>query len=153
MKIVSPALVKHFSAETLRVYQLCSRRLLIKRSQTFEFRLRELNFLGLRSRCGFSTCFKENFQVLRPMKHDTGKTHTPLLWLTITVRMRLSFFPPGLRAGLLFTRKTRKLWLENEMVHTIPFETFSEIIGYRLNQCIFSFPFELIHFLIFPLSV
>ena len=28
---------------------------------------------------------------------------------------------------LLFTRKTRKFWLENEMVHTIPFGTFYKL--------------------------
>jgi len=33
----------------------------------------------------------------------------------------------------------QKLWLENEMVHTIPFWNISEIIDYQLNQCIFLF--------------
>lgn len=29
------------------------------------------------------------------------------------------------QGSLLFTRKTRKFWLENEMVHTIPFLSLS----------------------------
>ena len=40
---------------------------------------------------------------------------------------------------LPFTWKMRKLWLENEMVHTIPFWNISEIIDYQLNQCVFLF--------------
>ena len=41
--------------ETITVYQLCLLRLLIHRSQTF--RPCESHFPGLRSRCGFRTCF------------------------------------------------------------------------------------------------
>ena len=33
----------------------------------------------------------------------------------------------GDKGRLPFTRKTRKFWLENEMVHTIPSETFRKL--------------------------
>ena len=31
------------------------------------------------------------------------------------------------RGRLPFTRKTRKFWLENEMIHTVPFDTFQKL--------------------------
>ena len=43
---------------------------------------------------------------------------------------------------LPLTRKIRKFWLENEMVHTIPFETFQKLLAIDLINA-FLFPFEL----------
>ena len=40
---------------------------------------------------------------------------------------------------LPFTRKTRKFWLENEMVHTIPFETFQKLSAIELINAFFLF--------------
>ena len=40
---------------------------------------------------------------------------------------------------LPFTRKTRKFWLENEMVHTIPFETLQNLLVTDLNNAFFHF--------------
>lgn len=33
----------------------------------------------------------------------------------------------GNKARLPFTQKTRKLWLQNKLLHTIPFETFQKL--------------------------
>ena len=38
-----------------------------------------------------------------------------------------------------FTRKTRKFWMENEMIHTVPFETFQKLYAIALIAAFFLF--------------
>ena len=45
--------------------------------------------------------------------------------------------------GAYLSRKTRTFWLENEMVHTIPFESFQKLYAIDLIKAFFSFRFEL----------
>ena len=40
---------------------------------------------------------------------------------------------------LRFTRKTRKFWLESEIIHTVPFETFQKLQAIGLIAAFFLF--------------
>ena len=72
---------------------------------------------------------KSKQQANKEMYYQINEISFELLVETILTLMSYAFLLTELRVlgRLPFTRKTRKFWLENEMVHTIPFETFQKL--------------------------